>query len=156
MKEETPKDITPIKRKGIDIAVNGLKKLYPFVKGYQDDESVDQYESSHYIDLIIDNDKLSEYMDAPVNPYWKNFIETNPQHSKVYAVWSYLKFDDDMLDDIGSHPGYKLMDEIKTNLDDLYSYLPDEYKLQYPSRSGWIDPPPMYDVHLKINGYLMT
>ena len=155
MKEETPKDITPIKRRGIEIAVNGLKKLYPFVVGYEDDDT-DQYESAHYINLIIDNDKLSEYMDAPVNPYWKNFIETNPQHSKVYAVWSYLKFDDDMLEDIGNHPGYKLMDEIKTNLDDLYSYLPDEYKLQYPSRSGWIDPPPIYDVHLKVNGYLMT
>ena len=29
--EETPKDITPMKRKGIEMSVNGLKKPFPFV-----------------------------------------------------------------------------------------------------------------------------
>jgi hypothetical protein len=155
MEETTPKDITPIKRKGIDIAVSGIKKQYPFVIGYEDD-STSQYESSHYIDLIIDNDKLSEYMDAPVNPYWKNFIENNPQHSKVYAVWSYLKFDDDMLDNISEHPGYKLMEEMKEDLDDLYSYLPDEYRLFYTSSTSYLDPPPSHPVHLRVNAFIMT
>jgi len=68
MKEETPKDITPIKRKGIEMAVKGLMKSYPFVKGYEDDESVDKYESAHYVDLIIDMDKLADYMGVEVNP----------------------------------------------------------------------------------------
>ena len=56
MKEETPKDITPIKRKGIDMAVKGLRRPFPFVVGYNDDPT-DQYESAHYIDLIIDINK---------------------------------------------------------------------------------------------------
>ena len=85
MTEETPKDITPIKRKGIEMAVKGLSKTYPFVKGYRDDESVDKYESAHYIDLIIDLDKLSEYMGVEVNPFWKEH-SSEPQYQKIYAL----------------------------------------------------------------------
>ena len=155
MKEETPKDITPIKRKGIDKAVKSLRRQYPFILGYQDDTTA-QYESAHYIDLIIDNDKLSEYMDVPVNPYWDRFIQKNPGHQMVYAIWSYLKFDDDMLGDVSEHPGYLLSEDIKSTLETIYEYLPDEYKLHYKSKTGWIDPPPIYNVRLKANGFIMT
>ena len=55
--EETPKNITPIKRRGIDMVVKSLNKPYPFIIGYQDDTS-EQYDTSHYIDLIIDLNKL--------------------------------------------------------------------------------------------------
>jgi hypothetical protein len=158
MKEETPKDITPIKRKGIDMVVKGLRKKFPFIKGYEDDDSVDKYESSHYIDLIIDLNKLSDYMDVPVNPFWKVHA-SDPQYQKVYAIWSYLNFpppyNNTNSDNIQSHPGYILSEELKQTLNDIYSYLPDEYKLQYPSTSGWIDPPPIYDVNLKVNGFIM-
>ena len=159
MKEETPKDITPIKRKGIDIAVKGLKKQYPFVMGYEDDTSA-QYESSHYIDLIVDLDKLSEYMDAPVNPYWKGELRNDPRYQKVFAIWTYLNFPPPYNNvdstNISQHPGYILGEEIKDTLDTIYQYLPDEYILHYESTTGWIDPPPIYNVHLKTNGYLMT
>ena len=87
--EETPKNITPMKRKGIDMAVKGLKKPFPFVIGYKDDTTT-QYKSSHYIDLIVDVVKLSEYMDTPVNPYWKQYIENYPGREKVYTLWAYL------------------------------------------------------------------
>ena len=157
MKEETPKDITPMKRKGIDMAVNGLKKPFPFITGYQDDPT-DQYESAHYIDLIVDLNKLSEYMEVPVNPYWSNELSKDPRYQKVYAIWSYLNFPSeyDYTKDVSTHPGFILGEEIKETLETLYSYLPDEYKLHYLSTSGWIDPPPIYDVHLKSNGYIMT
>ena len=149
-KEETPKDITPIKRRGIDISVNGLKKQYPFIIGYEDDTS-DQYNSSHYIDLYVDLDKLSDYMGVPVNPYWVNF-SSQPEYRKIYAIWSYLNFpppyNNTNSNNIQSHPGYILSEELKQTLNDIYSYLPDEYKLQYPSTSGWIDPPPIYDDNL--------
>jgi len=155
MKEETPKDISPIKRKGIDIAVKGLRRPFPFVVGY-DDDSTDQYESSHYIDLIIDIHKLSEYMGVEINPYWEKFVQDNPQHYKIYSMWSYLKFDSDMLDDIANHPGYILTEEVKETLTTIYEYLPEEYKLYYKSNTSLLDPPPTYQVHLKVNGFLMT
>ena len=157
MKEETPKDITPIKRRGIDIAVKGLKKQYPFVVGYQDDPTA-QYESSHYIDLYVDLDELSDYMGVPVNPYWKGEIKDDPRYRKVFAIWVYLKFPNEVENnkDISNHPGYVLGEEIKETLETIYQYLPDEYKLQYTSKTGWIDPPPIYDVRLKTNGYLMV
>ena len=85
MKEETPKDITPIKRKGIDLTVKGLRRPFPFIIGYKDDESIDKYESAHYIDLLIDLNKLSEYMGVPVNPYWKKIVEETPSREMIYA-----------------------------------------------------------------------
>ena len=158
MIEETPKDITPIKRKGIDIAVKGLKKQYPFVIGYEDDPTT-QYESSHYIDLYIDLDELSEYMGVEVNPYWRGEIKNDPRYQKVFAIWTYLNFPPEYnvsSANVSEHPGYKLGEEIKDTLETIYQYLPDEYKLQYTSKTGWVDPPPIYDVRLKANGYIMT
>jgi hypothetical protein len=157
MKEETPKDITPIKRRGIEMAVKGLKKQYPFIIGYEDDTSV-QYDASHYIDLIVDLDKLSEYMDTPVNPYWKTVVDTDPQLSKVYTIWSYLNFPQDMLEDVSNHPGYILSQELKSDLEQLYQYLPDEYKLfyKYQSRVFPDDPPKEFPVNLRVNGFIMS
>jgi len=158
MKEETPKDITPIKRKGIEMAVKGLKKTYPFIMGYKDDES-DQYESAHYIDLLVDLDKLSEYMGVPVNPYWKNELSNDPLYQKVYAIWSYLNFppphNSTDSTNIHSHPGYILGQDIMALLGTIYEYLPEQYVLHYESNTSYITPPPIYPVRLKVNGYIM-
>ena len=159
MKEETPKDITPIKRKGIEMAVKGLSKTYPFVKGYKDDDS-DQYESAHYIDLIIDLDGLANYMGVEVNPYWSNELSKDSRYNKIYAIWSYLKFPDeiqyDYTKDVTTHPGYILGQDIIELLGTIYEYLPEQYILHYNSTSTYFtDNPPVYPVRLKVNGYLM-
>jgi hypothetical protein len=154
-KEETPKDITPIKRKGIEMAVKGLSKTYPFVIGYTDD-TTDQYVSSHYIDLIIDLNKLSEYTDVPVNPYWKQYVEENPKYEKIYTLFSYLKFDREYeYGDYNDHPGYKLQQDVVQLLGTIYEYLPEQYKLYYESESSFNNQVYVYPVSLKVNGYLM-
>ena len=158
MKEETPKDITPMKRKGIEMAVKGLSKTYPFVLGYKDDESIDKYESAHYVDIIVDLNKLSEYMGVEVNPFWKEH-SSEPQYQKIYAIWSYLRFPDevDYTKDITKHPGYRLGQDITHLLNTVYEFLPEQYRLFYKSTSGYFpDNPPIYPVSLKVNGYIMT
>jgi hypothetical protein len=156
MKEETPKDITPMKRKGIEMAVKGLSKTYPFVLGYKDDESIDKYESAHYVDIIVDLNKLSEYMGVEVNPFWKEH-SSEPQYQKIYAIWSYLRFPDevDYTKDISKHPGYILGQDITHLLNTIYDFLPEQYKLYYKSNTSYITPPPIYPVSLKVNGYIM-
>jgi hypothetical protein len=156
--EETPKDITPMKRKGIEMSVNGLKKPFPFVIGYKDD-TTPQYKASHYIDLIIDVEKLSEYMDVPVNPYWKQYIENYPGQEKVYTLWAYLTFpNEDTFGDIKKHPGNILNEDVKETLATIYEYLPEEYRLYYEFQSDVFpdDPTKIYPVHLRINSYIMT
>ena len=156
--ETTQKDITPIKRKGIDITVRALTKLFPFITGYEDDSSLETYESAHYIDLIIDLNKLSKYMDVPINPYWERVVRDDPQYRMVYAIWSYLKFPDEhevtYSTDIKTHPGYILGSKITDKLESLYSYLPDNYKLFYEFITGTYTR--TYPVRLKLNGYIMT
>ena len=156
MKEETPKDITPMKRKGIEMAVKGLSKTYPFVLGYKDDESIDKYESAHYVDIIVDLNKLSEYMGVEVNPFWKEHA-SDPKYQKIYAIWSYLNFPNevDYTKDISKHPGYILGQDITHLLNTIYDYLPEQYKLYYKSNTSYITPPPIYPVSLKVNGYIM-
>lgn len=156
--ETTPKDITPMKRKGIDIAVKGLKKPFPFVIGYKDDTTT-QYKASHYIDLIVDVEKLSEHMGIPVNPYWKQYIENYPGQEKVYTLWAYLTFpNEDTFGDIKKHPGNILNEEVKETLATIYEYLPEEYKLYYEYQSTIFpdDPKPILPVNLKVNSYIMT
>jgi hypothetical protein len=145
-----------MKRKGIEMAVKGLSKTYPFVLGYKDDESVEQYESAHYIDLIIDLEKLSEYMGVEVNPFWKEHA-SDPKYQKIYAIWSYLNFPNevDYTKDISKHPGYILGQDITHLLNTIYDYLPEQYKLYYKSNTSYITPPPIYPVSLKVNGYIM-
>jgi hypothetical protein len=156
--ETTQKDITPVKRKGIDITVRALIKLFPFITGYEDDSSVETYDSAHYIDLIIDLNKLSEYMNIPINPYWERLVRDKPEHRMVYALWSYLKFPDEHEvtydKDIKTHPGYILGAKVTNKLESLYSYLPDNYRLFYDFTSGELTR--TYPVRLKVNGYLMT
>jgi len=157
MKETTPKDITPMKRKGIEMSVKGLSKTYPFVKGYMDDTS-DQYESAHYVDLLIDLDELANYMGVEVNPYWSNELKNDPKYQKVYAMWSYLKFPpeyDIYNTNIHNHPGYILGQDITHLLNTIYEFLPEQYKLYYESNTSYITPRPIYPVSLKINGYIM-
>jgi len=156
MKEETPKDITPIKRKGIEMAVKGLSKTYPFVIGYKDDDS-DQYESAHYIDLLIDLDGLANYMGVEVNPYWSNELSKDSRYNKIYAIWSYLNFppEVDYTKDITTHPGYILGQDITELLGTIYEYLPEQYILHYNSESSFNNQVYVYPVRLKVNGYIM-
>jgi len=155
-KEETPKDITPMKRKGIDMAVKALSKNYPFVTGYKDDTS-EQYQSAHYIDLFIDLKKLSEYMDAPINPYWLKEYQLNPDRTeKTFTLWSYLQFPNEDLNDIHNHPGYMLGKDLTELLDTIYEYFPDHYKLFYEVHYDWRPQSVSFPVNLKVNAYYHT
>jgi hypothetical protein len=158
--ETTPKNITPIKRRGIDMAVKGLGRQYPFIIGYEDATENNDYSTAHYINLIIDTHKLSEYMDVPINPFWERYLKDNPDYKHTsYSLWSYLSFDDDYLGkDIRTHPGFILMEEIKQALMMFYEYLPDEYKLFYSHQSEYFPekPPSYHMVHLKSDKFIMT
>ena len=149
-KETKPKDITPIKRKGIDMAVKGASKSFPFIIGYKDDDS-EQFDSAHYIDLIIDMNKLSEYMGEPINPYW---LQMYGEEQKTYALWSFLEFKDYSLDEIDIHPGYILQKEIQEIVEMIYEYLPEEYRLTYEYDSQWNNEMIIYPVKLKVNAYI--
>jgi hypothetical protein len=110
------------------------------------------------VDLLIDLDKLSDYMGVPVNPYWKNELKNDPRYQKIYAIWSYLKFPPEYDIDstnIHSHPGYILGQDITHLLNTIYDFLPEQYKLYYESNTSYITPPPIYPVQLKVNGYIM-
>ena len=94
-KLETPREISPIHRKGIEMAVRGLHKQFPFILGYRDDISTDQYNYAHYIDLIVDVEKLSEYTKRDINPHWDRELRIKNDFL-TYALWSCLEYDEDL------------------------------------------------------------
>jgi hypothetical protein len=98
-------------------------------------------------------------MGVEVNPYWRPYVKDNPKDQKIYAIWSYLKFPNevDYTKDITTHPGYRLGQDITHLLNTIYEYLPEQYRLTYKSSSGYFpDNPPIYPVSLKVNGYIMN
>ena len=155
MRETKPKDISPTQRKGIELAVKGISKLYPFIIGYRDDTTNEQYDSAHYIDLIINIYKLSEYLGIKINEWWETELINNPNDNNIiYALWAYLKFDEEY-DSLSDNPGYILQKDIDDELNGLYQYLPEQYRLLYKSNTSLLDPPPYYPVNLKVNGYIV-
>ena len=144
-----------MQRKGIELAVKGLHKTYPFVIGYKDDES-DGHVATHYIHLILDLHKVSEYLGAPIIPYFEDYVKKG-NSDLVYALWSYLKYEDNHLDDIASHPGYKLQEKLKEQLSTTYEYLPEQFKMKYRFRFGVGVDKDEYvsDVNLNVNGFYM-
>ena len=157
--EETPKNITPDKRLGINLAVNSLKKRFPFIMGYKDDDTSNNYISSHYINLDIDLHKLAHYMGVEVKPFWIDYIKNNPNDRKSYCIYSFLTFPgyDGTEVNLVNHPGYILTQQIYDYLELSYEFIPDEYKLFYQFESeyspGKIND---YPVRLKINNYYMN
>ena len=149
---ETPREITPIHRKGIEMAVRGLHKRFPFIIGYKDDTSIDQYNYAQYIDLIVDVEKLSEYTKRDINPHWDRELRIKNDFL-TYALWSCLEYDED-LNDIHNHPGYQLGKEVSDLLSTIYDYLPEQYKMTYEVNYDWRPEPAIHPVELKVNAYI--
>ena len=106
--------------KGIDIVVNGLKKEFPFVVGWQLHNDYEEYRTSIYIDLVVGYEKVKEFYGlTPKKMYDLEYIK-NRQVAYVITPFEYEgKFDPYI-------ESYKLNEYVF----DMYEYIPDELKLE--------------------------
>ena len=103
--------------KGINILVNSLKQEYPYILDWKLADSLDEYRSAIYINLIV------SYEDA------KEFYGLEPQYEKFLYLGKTLatpispfkrKYDEH-----GIEEAYKMNQYIE----DMYEYVPNEMKM---------------------------
>lgn len=71
---------------------SGLKKKYPFIIGMVVDKDYQKYETSLFVDVVIDLKKFEEYMGAPIGErtqlsfFW--YLQTDKDYSTAYlSLW---------------------------------------------------------------------
>ena len=106
--------------KGIDIIINGLKKEFPFVVGWQLHNDYEEYRTSIYIDLVVEYEKVKEFYG--LNPKKMFDIEyiKNRQVPYLLTPFDYEgKFDPNI-------ESQKLAEYVF----EMYDYIPDQLKLE--------------------------
>jgi len=123
--------------KGFDITTKAVSKRYPFIKGWKFTDNYQEYDVITLIDLYIDFNILSDYLNIPLDPYWKiRLKDPNNDYNTTYAIGGFFPEisptqDDDM---------HKLRNEIEAHYRHAYSYIPTELKRMYIYKSNYGDP----------------
>ena len=106
--------------KGIDIVINGLKKEFPFVVGWQLHNDYKEYITTIYIDLVVEYEKVKEFYG--LEPNMKHNIEyiKNKQVAYVLSPFEYERYFDP----------YKESQKLGEYVFEMYEYIPDELKLE--------------------------
>ena len=106
--------------KGIDIVVNGLKKEFPFVVGWQLHNDYEEYRTSIYIDLVVEYEKVKEFYNlTPKKMYDLEYIK-NRQVAYVITPFDYE----------GKFDPYLESQKLNEYVFEMYEYIPDELKLE--------------------------
>lgn len=117
--------------KGIDIVINGLKKEFPFVVGWQLHNDYKEYMTSIYIDLVVEYEKVKEFYDLEPNMKYEIEYIKNKQVAYVLSPFEYERYFDPYLE------SQKLSEYVF----DMYDYIPDELKMEasytYGSATGY-------------------
>jgi hypothetical protein len=151
-------NLSPKHRKGIDVTVSILKKKYPFITGYIDDErKPDDYPGSFYITLKVEVRDVGKYLGFPMSEWWdRNLNKEYPDGYSTSAIGTMLDGVSYNSEDIDDNPAYILGREISDETSGFYSFLPEELKMQYQLESSY-SPGTFYtyDVTLKAYSFLL-
>lgn len=138
---------------GIDLTIKALSKIYPFIKGGELYKDYMKYDVILYINLFIDYFEVAEKLNTEIMGGWVREYEKHGKSELVTSTLTgFMKKDEDDVtvdDDRVFNEGYKLSTEIKDKLNELYYFLPEEYKVPYTSALGGVS-----DVSLSISDYM--
>jgi len=122
--------------KGFDITTKAVSKKYPFIKGWKFTDNYKEYGIITLIDLYMDFNVLSDYLNIPLDPYWKiRLKDPNNDYNSTYSIGGFLTTkspsqNSDM---------HKLRNTIEAHYSNTYSYIPDELKRMYIYKSSFDD-----------------
>lgn len=103
--------------KGIGIIVNSLKKEYPFILDWELADSLDEYKSAIYINLIV------SYEDA------KEFYGLEPQYEKFLYLGKTLATPISPFRRKYDEQGIEEASKMNQYIEDMYEYVPNEMKM---------------------------
>ena len=138
--------------RGFDITTKAVSKKYPFIKGWKYTENYKEYETITLIDLYIDFNVLSDYLNIPLQPYWKiRLKDPENEYNSTYAIGGFLEElsptqDDDM---------HKFRDKISNHYKTAYSFIPDELKRTYIFKSEYNNPDREYPAEPSVHNFVV-
>ncbi len=147
-------DITKNKThlRGLELAVNSVKKKFSFIKGWKLNESYEKYEAVIYVDFYIDIEQLSNDVKYPISRYFKQFID-NKEYNSIKSSSLGVFFD--VVDcPEGQYEQcyeekfqyfYAIKKSLNDRLDESYNMLPEEFKITFKSLSTDITATPLSD-----------
>jgi hypothetical protein len=123
--------------KGIEMAFNGTKKKYPFLKKYVISPVSEGFETTIYLDVFADFYEIADYLGLEVLDYYKG----NEERMSSPSLSVFLKKKDEPKDierDFDSeifYLGYNLLNQIHNYLNNNYKLFPEDYKIYYQVKS---------------------
>lgn len=142
---------TEKQKKGIDLAVRGIKKKYPFIKGWEFTYDFDKYTMSVYIDLLIDWFEMADFYDKKIKDYWKRtYKENGPTGLKTSSLSALMDTEGEpMFDGPTFNEMYEANKKINSDLNSMYQYLPNDFKFLRENILGELQP-----IDLEVDNYI--
>jgi len=138
--------------RGIQMAFNGTKKKYPFLKKWSLSQNFEKYDSFLYLDVFVNMYEIADYLDLKVRDYYRQ----NEKDMFASALSVFLKKKDSdnewANDEDVFNLGYNLRVEMDSYLNNLYDLLPDNNKIFYTFDT--IFGPQEYLVTIKLDNYI--
>ena len=103
--------------KGINILVNSLKQEYPYILGWELMDSLDEYKSTIYINLIVSYDNVEEFYG--LKPQYEKFMYIGKSLATPMSPFK-ARYDNE-----GVEEALKMNDYIEG----MYEYIPNEMKM---------------------------
>lgn len=122
LKEETiPDEI----KKGIDVAIKVLKKIYPFVVGWEFSESPNTWTYKIYINLELNYDKALKYYGLKPHPTYHILTQRSIKNREKFPYpYSMMNYEEENFD-VSEYQ--KLQEELK----DIYNeFIPNRLKMK--------------------------
>lgn len=129
--------------KGINILVNSLKQEYPFILGWELQDTLDEYKSTIYINLIVSYDDVKEFYG--LEPRYEKFIYIGKTLSTPISPFR------GRYDEQGIGESSKMNDYIE----EMYEYIPNEMKMSASFGLGHLNNYNDYKV-VRIDNYIFV
>lgn len=123
--KELEPELTPNQIRGLDLCVNGLRRKYNFVTGWEPLVDYRKYDNTLFIILKIDYDKLSDFYGFNIRPVMKNYIDLKEPDwwgRDLYSLLGYMDLPE------GVDPSYDIKKQMNDRINLLYENLPEEYQ----------------------------
>jgi hypothetical protein len=147
MKEDIKDPITPNERKGIDLCVKIMKKKYPFIIDWRPIKDYREWEGVLFIVLIIDPNRLSTYLDCPLND---NLSYTLMEYISDYYTLNFFTKSKCLTYEEQS----ELLDQMDDKIKSLYTTaIPEDFTKNYVATKSEITRGKTYQETLIISGF---
>ena len=124
-------------RKGVDLSVKALKKVYPFILGWELSDTWYKYNTTLYIELLMDVEKLSEIFTWERSQYATAKLERGEEVKSpaTLAPFEWGEYGSEEFE-TKSEISHKLGRDIRKALNQAYDFLPDGYKRTWETSFG--------------------